>query len=148
MKQNGLKVKEIKFVALLKDHSKSKARTDAEYPQKPVVVHTVKATAEALEEIEKYIVSKIKSFEEAEKLADADLPECTKEERWATEDKWAIMKTGRKTALKLCNSEEEAKSLMDQMGGSSIEFRPGVSKKCLDYCSCKEFCPFYKSMKK
>ena len=44
MKQNGLNVKEIKFVALLKDHSKSKARTDSDYPQKPVVVHTVKAT--------------------------------------------------------------------------------------------------------
>ena len=33
MKQNGLNVKEIKFVALLKDHSKSKARTESDYPQ-------------------------------------------------------------------------------------------------------------------
>ena len=148
MKQNGLKVKEIKFVALLKDHSKSKARKDFEYPQKPVVVHTVKATAEALEEIEKYIVSKIKSFEEAEKLADADLPECTKEERWATEDKWAIMKAGRKTALKVCDSEEEAKSLMAEKCGTSIEYRAGENKKCSDYCNCKEFCPFWKSLNK
>ena len=148
MKQNGLKVKEIKFVALLKDHSKSKARKDFEYPQKPVVVHTVKATEEALAEIEKFITEKVKQFEEAHKLADWEITPCSKEERWATEDKWAIMKTGRKTALKLCNSEEEAKNLMDQMGGTSIEFRPGVSKKCLDYCSCKEFCPFYKSLNK
>lgn len=148
MKQNGLNVKEIKFVALLKDHSKSKARKDFEYPQKPVVVHTVKATAEALEEIEKYIVSKIKSFEEAEKLADSDLPLCTKEERWATADKWAIMKTGRKTALKVCESEEEAKSLLESMGGTNIEYRKGESKKCVDYCNCCEFCPFYKSLNK
>ena len=148
MKQNGLKVKEIKFVALLKDHSKSKARTDSEYPQKPVVVHTVKATEESLAEIEKFIIEKVKQFEEAHKLADWEITPCSKEERWATEDKYAVMKTGRKTALKLCNSEEEAKSLMDQMGGTSIEFRPGVSKKCLDYCSCKEFCPFYKSLNK
>ena len=143
-----MNVKEIKFVALLKDHSKSKARKDFEYPQKPVVVHTVKATAEALEEIEKYIVSKIKSFEEAEKLADSDLPLCTKEERWATADKWAIMKTGRKTALKVCESEEEAKSLLESMGGTNIEYRKGESKKCVDYCNCCEFCPFYKSLNK
>jgi len=148
MKQNGLKVKEIKFVALLKDHSKSKARTSGEYPQKPVVVHTVKATEEALKEIEAFINMKVRQFEVAETLVDEKLTPCTKEERWATEDKWAIMKAGRKTALKVCDSEEEAKSLMAEKGGTDIEFRQGESKKCLDYCNCKEFCPFWKSLNK
>lgn len=148
MKQNGLKVKEIKFVALLKDHSKSKARKDFEYPQKPIVIHTVKATEEALAKIETFITEKVKQFEEAEKLSDEEICPCSKEERWATEDKWAIMKAGRKTALKVCNSEEEAKSLMDQMGGTSIEYRAGENKKCSDYCNCKAFCPFYKSLNK
>lgn len=148
MKQNGLNVKEIKFVALLKDHSKSKARQSAEYPQKPVVVHTVKVTDEALAEIESFIKNKVQEIEKAEAMPDPELKPCTNEERWATEDKWAIMKAGRKTALKVCNSEEEAKSLMDQMGGTSIEFRAGESKKCADYCSCKDFCPFYKSLNK
>jgi len=147
MKQNGLKVKEIKFVALLKDHSKSKARKDFEYPQKPVVVHTVKVTEEALKEIEAFINLKVRQFEVAETLVDEKLTPCTKEERWATEDKWAIMKAGRKTALKVCDSEEEAKSLMAEKGGTDIEFRPGENKKCIDgYCSCRNFCPFYKSL--
>lgn len=148
MKQNGLKVKEIKFVALLKDHSKSKARTSGDYPQKPVVVHTVKATEEALKEIEAFIESRITELEEAEKIVDKDLPACGFDERWATADKWAIMKKGRKSALKLCDSEAEAKELMTVKGGDSIEFRQGESKKCLDYCSCREFCPFYKGLKK
>jgi hypothetical protein len=149
MKQNGLKVKEIKFVALLKDHSKSKARKDFEYPQKPVVVHTVKVTEEALKEIEAFINLKVRQFEVAETLVDEKLTPCTKEERWATEDKWAIMKAGRKTALKVCDSEEEAKSLMAEKGGTDIEFRPGENKKCVDgYCACRNFCPFYKSLNK
>ena len=148
MKQNGLKVKEIKFVALLKDHSKSKARKDSEYPQKPVVVHTVQVTEEALKEIEAFINLKVRQFEIAETLVDEKLTPCTKEERWATEDKWAIMKAGRKTALKVCDSEEEAKSLMAEKGGTDIEFRPGENKKCSDYCNCKEFCPFWKSLNK
>ena len=148
MKQNGLTVKKCRFIALLKDHSKSKARIDASYPQSPVYIYEFDVTEKDLAEIETFIKEKVKQFEVAETLVDEKLTPCTKEERWATDDKWAIMKAGRKTALKVCDSEEEAKSLMDQMGGSSIEFRPGVSKKCLDYCSCKEFCPFYKSMKK
>lgn len=149
MKQNGLKVKEIKFVALLKDHSKSKARKDFEYPQKPVVVHTVKVTEEALKDIEAFINLKVRQFEVAETLVDEKLTPCTKEERWATEDKWAIMKAGRKTALKVCDSEEEAKSLMAEKGGTDIEFRPGENKKCVDgYCACRNFCPFYKSLNK
>jgi hypothetical protein len=144
MKQNGLKVKEIKFVALLKDHSKSKARKDFEYPQKPVVVHTVKVTEEALKEIEAFINMKVRQFEVAETLVDEKLTPCTKEERWATEDKWAIMKAGRKTALKVCESEEEANELLPKLGGTNIEFRAGCSRRCEDYCSCNTFCPFYK----
>ena len=76
MKQNGLKVKEIKFVALLKDHSKSKARKDLEYPQKPVVVHTVQVTEEALKDIEAFINLKVRQFEVAETLVDEKLTPC------------------------------------------------------------------------
>ena len=148
MKQNGLTVKKCRFIALLKDHSKSKARIDASYPQSPVYIYEFNVTEKDLAEIETYIKEKVKQFEVAETLVDEKLTPCTKEERWATDDKWAIMKAGRKTALKVCDSEEEAKSLMDQMGGTSIEFRPGVSKKCLDYCNCKNHCPFYKSLNK
>ena len=148
MKQNGLNVKEIKFVALLKDHSKSKARKDSEYPQKPVVVHTVKVTEEALKEIEAFINMKVRQFEVAETLVDEKLTPCTKEERWASPEKWAVMKNGRKTALKLCDSEEDAMTVKAEKGGDYIEHRPGESKKCIDgYCICRNFCPFYKSLK-
>lgn len=149
MKQNGLKVKKCRFIALLKDHSKSKARFDASYPQSPVYVYEFEVTEKDLEEIEKFIREKVKQFEEAEKLDDEKLPLCTADERWSTKDTWAIMKKGRKTALKLCASEEEAKEMLTIKGGDSIEFRQGENKKCLDgYCSCRDFCSFYKSLKK
>lgn len=147
MKQNGLKVKQCRFIALLKDHSKSKARFDASYPQSPVYVYEFEVTDKDLAEIEKFIKEKVKQFEEAEKIADKDLTPCTPGERWATKDTWAVMKKGRKTALKLCDSEEEAKELISIKGGDYIEFRQGESKKCLDgYCSCRNFCSFYKKM--
>ena len=146
MKQNGLKVKEIKFVAILKDHSKSKARKDFEYPQKPVVVHTVKVTEEALKEIEAFINLKVRQFEIAETLVDEKLTPCTKEERWATEGKWKAKKEGRKTALKVCDTEEEAKECIKDITGGYVEYVEGCSRKCEDYCICKDYCPFYKSM--
>ena len=144
MKQNGLKVKEIRFVALLKDHSKSKARQDAFYPQKPAMVHYVKVTEQALADIEIFIKRRIAEIELAELLPDAELTPCTKEERWASDDKWAIMKEGRKTAIKVCDSEEIAKDLMPKLGGTYIEHRPAESRKCLDYCNVCQWCPFCK----
>ena len=146
MKQNGLKVKEIKFVALLKDHSKSKARKDFEYPQKPVVVHTVKVTEEALKEIEAFINMKVRQFEVAETLVDEKLTPCTKEERWESPAKYAVMKTGRKTAIKLFDTKEEAEKNMVSIGGTYVEERKAESKKCHDYCVCSQFCPFYKNL--
>jgi len=148
LKQNGLNVKEIKFVALLKDHSKSKARLDSNYPQKPTTIHSVKVTAEALEEIEKFIFNKVQELEKAEKLSDEELTPCTASERWATSDKWAVMKNGRKSALRLLDTEEEAENYKKEFGGDNIEFRQGESKKCVDYCNACKFCKFYNEMKK
>ena len=148
MKKSGLNVKRCKFIALLKDHSKSKARQSAEYPQAPVHIYQFDVTEKALQDIEAFITNKVQELELAEKVADEKLVPCTAEERWATEDKWAIMKDGRKTALKLCDSEAEAEEYKATKGGDYIEFRQGESKKCIDgYCSCREFCPFYKNLK-
>lgn len=146
MKKNGVEVKRCEFIALMKDHSKSKAKTDSNYPQLPTYIYRFDVTEKALAEIEKFIFDKVAELEKAELVADEELMPCTKEERWATEDKWAIMKEGRKTALKVCTSEEEAKSLMKDLGGTSIEYRAGESKKCSDYCTVCQFCPFYKKM--
>ena len=146
MKQNGVEVKRCEFIALLKDHSKSKAKTDSNYPQLPTYIYKFDVTEEALAEIEQFIFDKVSEFEKAELLPDEELPPCSASERWATEDKWAIMKAGRKTALKVCNSKEEAESLMKELGGTDIEFRQGESKKCNDYCACSNLCPFYKKM--
>ena len=146
MKKNGVEVKRCEFIALMKDHSKSKAKVDPNYPQLPTYIYRFDVTETGLAEIEKFIFDKVAELEKAELLADEELPPCTKEERWATEDKWAIMKAGRKTALKVCSSEEEAKSLMETMGGTDIEYRQGESKKCSDYCTVCQFCPFYKKL--
>ena len=148
MKKSGLNVKRCEFIALLKDHSKSKARIDSNYPQSPVYVFEFEVTEEALAEIETFIFNKVQELEKAEKLSDEELIPCTASERWATYDKWAVMKNGRKSALRVCDTEEDAENYKKEFGGDTIEFRQGESKKCVDYCNACKFCKFYKEMKK
>lgn len=146
LEKNGLNVKKCKFIALLKDHSKSKARFDASYPQSPVYIFEFDVTEKDLQLIGDFIEAKIKALEIAETLQDESLEPCSDEERWATEGKWKAKKEGRKTALKVCDTEEEAKAVIKDIIGGYVEYVAGSSKKCIDYCICSEFCPYRKKM--
>ena len=145
MKQNGLNVKRCQFIALIKDHSKSKAKIDSTYPQSPVYVYQFDVTENGLAEIEKFIKEKIADIEANENTPDSELKGCTPDERWSKGDTWAIMRAGRKTALKVCNSEEEAKSLIEKLGGTNIEFRKGEDVRCGSYCNVCKWCPYYQN---
>ena len=144
LKQNGLNVKKCRFIALLKDHSKSKARFDANYPQSPCYVYEFDVTDKDLAEIEVFIKEKLEMIRKAEEQADEDLEPCSKDERWATDDKFAVMKEGRKTALKLFDTREDAEKMLESLDDKHwLQERKGEGKKCVDYCVCRDFCPFY-----
>lgn len=146
LKQSGLDVKKCRFVAFLKDHSKTKARTDKGYPQLPVHVYEFDVTADDLKATEERIYQKVQALELARTLEDNDIPPCTKEERWADGEKWAVMKAGRKSAVKLFDSEEEANAMAEENGkGYFVEHRPAISRKCGDYCNVCRWCNFYKN---
>ena len=149
LKQNGLDVRRCRFIALLKDHSMTKAKTDHTYPQSPVFVYEFEVTPEELEQAGERIVAKVKAIEAAETQADDDIEPCTAEERWADGEKWAVMKNGRKTAIRVFDTEIDAENCAGKLGNSHyVEHRPAVSRKCGKYCLCKDFCNFYKLMNK
>lgn len=146
--KSGLAVNKCRFVALLKDHSKTKAKNDREYPQSPVYVYEFDVTPDDLAATERRITNKVAEIEAAYKLADDEIAECSAAERWADGEKWAVMKNGRKSAVKLFDSEADADAFAGEMGNSHyVEHRPAVSRKCADYCPCKDFCNFYKAIK-
>jgi hypothetical protein len=148
MKQHGLNVKRCEFYAFLKDHSKTEAKRKPDYPQKPVYKYAFDVTEADLEVTEARIRAKIKSVKEAYKLGDDDIEPCTAEERWETATKYAVMKEGRKTAVKLCDDGATAEAYIKEIGGNTaglyVQERKGESKKCADYCPCAEFCNFYR----
>lgn len=144
MKQNGIEVKKCRFIALLKDHSKSKAKTDTGYPQMPVYNYEFEVTETDLAEIENFITTRIADLEKAELIPDEELPPCSEEERWHQKGKVAVMKEGRKTAIKLFDTKEEAEQNMKALGGTYLEERKGCDRRCSEYCNCNTFCPYYK----
>jgi hypothetical protein len=144
LRKNNLECNKVVFVAFLKDHSKTKAKTDSTYPQSAVYKHEVLITDELMEFTEKRLTAKVKQLESMADVADDELPVCNTEERWASPDVWAIMKKGRKSALKLCYSQDEADRLLEEKGGDYIEYRKGEDKKCADYCPCRDFCSYWK----
>jgi hypothetical protein len=151
----GFLVKQYDVVAFLKDHSKTKAKYDSNYPQLPVVREQFKIDKNVVPETDKWIAERLAMLTEASKLADDDLPVCTEEERWYSGDKWAVMKKGRKSAVRVLDTEEAAihwlQTELDVKGnpkGEYIDKRPGENRKCEDYCYAAPFCNWYKEQQK
>jgi hypothetical protein len=146
LRQIGFDAQGGEVVAFLKDHSKRDAKFKPDYPPFPVHVVRFDFTDADFLECGEWLAATFNAIEEAEKLPDDELPICTPEERFNSGDKYAVMKKGRKTALRVLNSIEEAESWMADNGGDEIQVRPGEDKKCADYCAVSAFCSYYKGV--
>jgi hypothetical protein len=148
LKQIGFDVEKGEIIAILKDHSRRDAKIKDNYPQLPVQKITFNFTDSDFVEIEEFLINRFAEISEAEKLPDNELPLCTPEERFNSGDKYAVMKKGRKTAMRVLGSMEEAEKWQADNGGDFIETRKGEDKKCKDYCAACEFCNYYREQVK
>jgi len=133
------------IVALMKDYSKRDAKLKDNYPQFPVQKIEFHFTDEDFSGIEVWLSDTFNEIRRCENLPDDKLPICTSEERYNSGDKYAVMKNGRKTALRVLDTEEEAKACMEFMKGDYIETRCGEDKKCNEYCNVNKYCSYYQS---
>lgn len=154
LRQIGFDAHRGEIVAILKDHSKRDAKFKPDYPKHPVKRIAWDFTDEEVEACGEWLKARFVDIEKAEALEDAALPLCTDEERWAKPAKYAVMKKGRKTAVRLYDIKGDA---YQRAAGENrntkgepfyVEERPGEDSKCLNYCSACEFCSHYAAMKK
>jgi hypothetical protein len=143
--RQGLIVDKIKFYALLKDWSVSKAKYSKDYPQQAIYTYEVKVDSASLKEIEQFIRTKFDDIIVNEDTIDSELPICTKKERWTTPTVWAVMKKGRKSAVKLYNNKEDLPE--EILEPYYIEVRKGEDKKCDNYCLVANECSYYRGGK-
>jgi len=144
LRKIGLNVKHGEIIAMLKDHNKRDSKYKEGYPKFPVERITFNFSDKDFEEIKDWLHKKFSDIEYCESLKDDELPICTMEERYNSGNKYAVMKKGRKTALRVLDSRESAEEWMGSNGGDLIEERLGEDKKCVDYCKAAAFCSYAK----
>ena len=132
----------LEIVGIFRDWSKTKAKFDKNYPQSQVARIKVNVWPETQRIA--FINERVRVHQAARETL--PLPECTTEERWATPDKWALMKVGRKSAVKLYDSEDEALTAAGSDLNLSVVHRPGEQKRCENYCAVAQFCDQYKRL--
>jgi len=138
---NGYAVNGLEIVTILRDWSKMKAKRERDYPQQQVRV--IPVCLWPAEETAAYLRERVRLHHEAAVAPDHQLPLCTAEERWARPTVWAVMKQGRKSALKLCETPEMAADYLTQQAKPSLLSvieRPGESVRCRYYCAAASVC--------
>jgi hypothetical protein len=131
-KSKSIVIDNLSIIAIMRDWKQRDANLKQDYPQAQLIIIPVKVWD--LEETERYIEGRLSRH--------YGIAPCTPEERWTKPDTWAVMKKGRKTALRVLPSQEEAEKWMEANGNkeSYIERRIGEDTFCKLYCSVREFC--------
>lgn len=138
---NGIFVEKLQIIAIFKDWSKMKARTDKSYPQKHVAVIDIPKWSK--EDQEQYLLDRVRAHQSARK----ELPLCSPEERWERPSKWAVMKPNRKSAVRLVDTEQEAHEYAEwkELKDYYLVYRQGEPVKCKDYCPVAPHCEQYQT---
>jgi hypothetical protein len=141
--KNGFFVSDLRFHAILKDWSKAEFNRRGEpYPSQAIYTWHHSVTSTDLKRIEEYIKERFQNIIHLEGVPDEKLPECTLFERWNPGNKYAVMRNGRKTAVKIYDDFEEASSSL--LSTDYIETREGYDRKCNEYCNVNRFCIYWR----
>lgn len=137
--KQGFNAEKLQIIAFLRDWQVTKAEHDSSYPQSNVVVIPIEKWE--YHEVEDFIRMRVRVMESAAPVEDDDLPFCTDEERWKDETVYAVMKSGRKSAVKLHKNAMIAKKHTEDLGPNHyVQERPGVARRCARYCMAAPFC--------
>ena len=133
-------IRQLQIVAILRDWSRGKAKQGGDYPQQQVRVLPVPVWS--LEDAARYVRERVHLHQEAERCAAAGepLPQCTPEERWARPTKYAVRKPGRKSAVRVLDTEQDARDIAAGTPSGYVEIRHGESVRCADYCAVADYC--------
>lgn len=137
MSKSNWPVKSLFIVAFAKDFSQKNANTNPQYPQHALTIISIPRWDDKT--TEEYINKRLQRHF-------WDDPVCDKEEKWQSEDKFAVMKKGRQRAVKLFDTKDDANDFLIMQKDQEdlyIEDRPGYSMRCKMYCNVKDFCPQY-----
>lgn len=163
MEKAGYPVESLRLSMIFRDWEKSKAKYDHEYPYPS---ETIDIEYYDNDFVESLIYDKINQIRYWLDKPDDEIPVCTEEERWQDKTMWAVRKKTNKKSSKNLYAWSAAKKWLDDEATKTaakstkdpnqfekqkelimkqyvIEERPGMPKRCMDYCQFNDKCNFY-----
>lgn len=150
LENDGYEVKDIRVVAFFRDWSKYSMNQSDDYPTSQVLEIPIPLGNPADPtpwklQVAEYIAERVDLHKKAET---GDIPECDGEERWARADGWAVKNPKGKKALRVFNGKTAQAQAQDFMVEAQpkyneklfLEYRPGESVKCKEFCFVAKFC--------
>jgi len=140
----GRRVSSLKIVAILKDWNRKQGAFKPDYPEAPIVVVEIPLWDD--ERQKEYIEARVHAHQVNAFALDngGAIDYCTDQERWLRGETWAVMKKGRKSAVKLFDTQEEADGWISrQEDGSALTVvkRDGEPIRCTgNYCGVSQWC--------
>ena len=144
-------VKGLKICALIRDWSRRDAQNKPDYPQAPIQI--VDIPMWTFDRTEAFIKERVELHRDSKVSADwnEELPPCTDEERWVRATTYAVKKDGRKTAIRVFDTQDEADALLKEMPEKDkgfIEIRKGEAVRCTgNFCGVSQWCSQFQNQK-
>jgi hypothetical protein len=135
------KVVGLKICAVIKDYSAHDKKEN--YPEAEAVMIDIPMWDSVTTET--YVRQRLDMHRNAKVDHDFgdELQACTDEERWMSETIYAVKREGRKTAIRVFKSIEEASELAEKEKGY-VEIRKGEYRRCVgDFCGVSKWCKQY-----
>ena len=142
-------VKGLKICALIRDWSRRDAQNKPDYPQAPIQVIDIPMWT--FDRTEAFIKERVEMHRDSKVSADwgDELPLCSEEERWVRPTTYAVKKDGRKTAIRVFDTQDEADALLKEMPEKDkgfIEIRKGEAVRCTgNFCGVSQWCNQYQN---
>lgn len=136
------KITKLTIHAILRDWQKSKMLRDEDYPRIPFISKDIPLWS--FEQQDEYVKQQLECHRTCRD------PICAPEDKWEKPTTYAVMKKGRKSALRVLDSMDKAKNWkankqgLEPKGSDNLSIieRPGECTRCLNYCQVRSVCPY------
>lgn len=137
-REKKINVDGLEIYAIVRDWNRRKVG-EANYPKTPIV--KIPINLWSFEIRDQYVKRRVLLHTTA-----TDNTECSAEEMWRLDTKYAVLHPKYRRAIKVCNSEKEAEDVSKSKAGSYVERRDGRNVRCEgNYCSVSQFCEQYQA---
>ena len=138
MELNGIEVSRLVLSVYFRHWSE--ARIEQEEGDPPRKIMEMPVPVWDTEKTKEFLQTRVRKHVAAEEAP----PVCSPDERWAKNEQWAVMKKGRKSALKLYDHNANAVNHAAQDKDFYVEHREEeIGMRCEKYCPVSKFCDWY-----